>query len=64
MATILGNNAYYHRLTARTEDHDPDPCEPSQFMLDSYNLDNFQGILPDTGAAGQSTAGKAQILAL
>ena len=60
MATMLCNNAYYHRLTAKNEDsQDSNPGEPSQFMLDLYNIDHFQGILPDTGAIEQSTAGKA-----
>ncbi|TQN64414.1 hypothetical protein CSHISOI_11408, partial [Colletotrichum shisoi] len=36
----------------------------SQFLLDRYSSEVFQGILPDTGAAGHSTAGYPQVVAL
>lgn len=62
-ATVLGNNAFTHRLIA-PEEIDQDFIESSQFMLNNYSDERFQGIIPDTGAAKQSTAGKRQYLAL
>ena len=38
--------------------------EAHQFTLDRYSEGIFQGIMPDTGAAKVSTAGKGQFLAL
>ncbi|KAM4062690.1 cwf18 domain containing protein [Hirsutella rhossiliensis] len=38
--------------------------EPTQFILDRYSQDSFQGIMPDTGAACISTGGIEQLRAL
>ncbi|KAM4061020.1 cwf18 domain containing protein [Hirsutella rhossiliensis] len=38
-ATFLSNEAFHHRIS-----HD----EPTQFILDRYSQDSFQGIMPDT----------------
>jgi hypothetical protein len=41
------------------------PYEMSVFTFkERYSLAKFQGIMPDTGAAGISTAGEPQFLAL
>jgi hypothetical protein len=41
------------------------PAEPSAFTFDSqYFSKTFQGIMPDSGAAGVSTAGQPQFTAL
>jgi len=62
----LCDMAFRHRvdgeLRETTECTESAPA--SQFMLDKYSAEEFQGILPDTGAAARSTAGKAQFLAL
>ncbi|KAI0994279.1 hypothetical protein K3495_g13903, partial [Podosphaera aphanis] len=38
--------------------------ENTVFMVNRYSSDKFHGILPDTGAAGVSTAGEPQFIAL
>jgi len=40
------------------------PGEYSTFTLDRYSSETFQGIMPDSGAAGVSTAGEPQFEAL
>ena len=62
----LTNQAFLHQLTGedvfRTNNSD---VPATQFMIqDRYSKMRFQGILPDTGAARVSTAGKEQYLAL
>ena len=45
--------------------HDPlDPDHQDVFTFDRYSDHAFQGIMPDTGAAGVSTAGEPQFRAL
>ena len=62
----LNNIATTHAITGI----DPYANEPAKeethlFTLDSrYSTHLFQGIMPDTGAAGVSTAGKTQVTAL
>ncbi|KAF1357346.1 hypothetical protein EJ07DRAFT_128601, partial [Lizonia empirigonia] len=64
LAIDLNNAAVKHAITkvdpyATTED------APHLFTLDHrYGADQFQGIMPDTGAAGVSTAGRTQVAAL
>ena len=42
------------------------PYEPANqfYFRDRYSSETFQGIMPDTGAAGVSTAGEQQFIAL
>ena len=59
----LNNAATMHAITGK------DPYEQGEtthlFTLDHrYGADRFQGIMPDTGAAGVSTAGETQVAAL
>ncbi len=42
----------------------PGEQEYSAFTLDRYSSEIFQGIMPDSGAAGVSTAGEPQFQAL
>ena len=45
--------------------NEPAKEETNLFTLDSrYSAHLFEGIMPDTGAAGVSTAGKTQVTAL
>ncbi|KAL0943110.1 uncharacterized protein CTRU02_200996 [Colletotrichum truncatum] len=67
IATILADQSTRHAITK--EDlfrNQPEPKElPSQFTLEGrYSAQNFQGIMPDSGAAGFSTAGHPQFVAL
>jgi hypothetical protein len=63
---ILANQAAFHAVTKTdvfnklTETQETS----SAFMLDRYSSETFQGIMPDSGAAGVSTAGEPQFLAL
>src|SRR5205814_5271976 len=68
-ASYLMDQAFRHRLNPQQilKDEDigqHDRNQPQQFFLDRYDRARFQGILPDTGAANSSTAGKGQFLAL
>jgi hypothetical protein len=60
---ILNNYSVFHSLT-KTDVFNL-PAEPSAFTFDSrYSSETFQGIMPDSGAAGVSTAGQPQFTAL
>lgn len=67
-AVYLSDKAFIHCQTANlNESNDNDEAKtnlPQLFLLDRYNREIFQGILPDTGAANTSTAGKNQVEAL
>lgn len=65
-AIYLKNQAFLHRLTVDDifQDVGKEVYPASQFVFDRYSAGTFQGILPDTGAARVSTAGKSQYLAL
>jgi hypothetical protein len=65
MATTLNNQATMHAVT-KTTSLDCFPDEPAHlFHFQSrYDSETFQGIMPDTGAAGISTAGENQVRAL
>ena len=60
MAAHLSNEAFIHLLTAGNRSDEFN----QQFILDRYEDAVFQGIMPDTGAARFSTAGKSQFMAL
>jgi len=63
--TILRDQATRHLLTKEDIFAAPHSIEDEAFTLSSrYSDSAFQGIMPDTGAAGVSTAGKPQFLAL
>jgi hypothetical protein len=64
--TILNNIATAHGVTGSDPYETQAPKElPHLFTFASrYDGDTFQGIMPDTGAAGISTAGELQALAL
>ena len=48
-----------------SDTQNPFPNEPSAFTFnDRYSSYEFQGIMPDSGAARISSAGKPQVLAL
>ncbi|XMA18103.1 hypothetical protein WAI453_010894 [Rhynchosporium graminicola] len=64
--TLANNSAYY----AFTKDDkfgvEPTSLSPSETFIftDRYSSGRFQGIMPDTGASGISSAGEAQFIAL
>jgi len=60
-AAYLCNEAFKHRLLPTVANQGN---ENGVFTLDKYADQEFQGIMPDTGAARVSTAGKDQFLAL
>lgn len=60
-ATYLSNEAFRHRIIGQ---NNKDSLPATAFILDHYTNEAFQGILPDTGAARNSTAGKGQFEAL
>jgi hypothetical protein len=61
--TILNNYSVFYSLTKTNVFNLP--AEPSAFTFDSrYSSETFQGIMPDSGAAGVSTAGQPQFTAL
>jgi hypothetical protein len=63
---ILSNQSAFHSIT-KTDvfNEKSNPDEPySAFVLDRYSSEIFQGIMPDSGAAGVSTAGEPQVTAL
>jgi hypothetical protein len=54
---ILNNYSVFHSLTKTNVFNLP--AEPLVFTFDSrYSSETFQGIMPDSGAAGVSTAGQ------
>ena len=61
--SVLNNQSTTHILTK--EDAFNQPQESSVFTFeDRYLSGIFQGIMPDSGASGVSTAGEPQVLAL
>jgi hypothetical protein len=66
MTTMLANRAVRHGLT-KEDPFEERKAEPHavNFMLESrYSTITFHGIMPDSGAAGVSTAGHPQFRAL
>ena len=65
VVTTLNEQAAFHGFT-KVDIFKQEPLESaSQFQFhDRYSSETFQGILPDTGAAGVSTAGENQFIAL
>jgi hypothetical protein len=60
---ILNNYSVFHSLT-KTDVFNL-PAEPLAFTFDSrYSSETFQGIMPDSRAAGVSTAEQPQFTAL
>jgi hypothetical protein len=60
---ILNNYFVFHSLI-KTDVFNL-PTESSAFTFDSrYSSETFQGIMPNSGAAGVSTAGQPQFTAL
>lgn len=64
MATTLSNQSFTHRLTANAPPLVGEATPASQFLLDRYSTQVFQGIIPDTGAATNSIADLKQFKAL
>ncbi|RKF77456.1 integrase and RNaseH domain-containing protein [Golovinomyces cichoracearum] len=67
MVAILNDQSTLHAVT--TKDLFKEPFKPekdtSTFTFESrYSSEIFQGIMPDSGAAGVSTAGEPQFIAL
>ena len=68
--TTLNDQVIYHAITKhdpfgeKQDDRDNWPNVEEVFMLQHYDEQTFQGILPDTGASGMSTAGQGQAKAL
>jgi hypothetical protein len=64
--TYLTDQAFLHHLTTQDIYNVKDDSIPAtQFLIeDRYSRLTFQGILPDTGAANVSTAGREQLMAL
>ncbi len=63
--SILDTRSTLHAVTKEDGLGEERPSEYSAFTFtDRYSSDTFQGIMPDTGAAGVSTAGRSQFLAL
>lgn len=65
IVNFLNNQATMYAMTS-TDPFEQPPNEPaSLFHFQSrYDSETFQGIMPDTGAAGISTAGENQVKAL
>ncbi|KFA68519.1 hypothetical protein S40285_10893, partial [Stachybotrys chlorohalonatus IBT 40285] len=64
-AHFLADESYRHRLGTRDEEEGAKA--PAEHVFNQYNLNSAEtwyGIIPDTGAASISTAGKAQTQAL
>src|SRR5260370_27663467 len=63
---ILNDQSNLHAIIRKDLFNEPaDPIKTSAFTFDNrYSSDIFQGIMPDSGAAGISTAGNPQFLAL
>jgi hypothetical protein len=62
---ILNEQAALHGFT-KADIFNQEPLEPANqfYFKDYYFSETFQGIMPDTGAAGVSTAGEEQYKAL
>ena len=63
-AAYLSNRAFQHRVNPSPVGTEAKDTGDTMFVLDRYSRSVFQGIMPDTGAARVSTAGKEQCLAL
>jgi hypothetical protein len=67
---IAANQAVFYAVTKAdvfnrlTENLPEGQAVSSAFVLDRYLSETFQGIMPDSGTAGVSTAGEPQFLAL
>ncbi|KAH0425958.1 polyprotein [Colletotrichum camelliae] len=64
LITTLGDQAVYHALTRHDPFESPPPSSSTFTIEGRYSETTFHGIMPDTGAAGSSTAGHPQFLAL
>lgn len=71
VVAALNDQSVYHCLTKINVFNEPNPRgavlptgQYEVFSLDRYSENVFQGIMPDTGAAGVSTAGEPQFRAL
>ncbi|KAI0991241.1 hypothetical protein K3495_g16946, partial [Podosphaera aphanis] len=66
MLAVLDDQSVHHTFTKEDKFQQILPQEPIEaFTFDGrYSADQFQGIMPDTGAAGVSTAGLPQFEAL
>ncbi|KAF6807096.1 hypothetical protein CPLU01_15834 [Colletotrichum plurivorum] len=60
----LADQSVFHQLTKADLEDQAAKENAAVFTLDRYSAEVFQGILPDTGAAGFSTAGYPQVVAL
>jgi hypothetical protein len=64
MITILNDQSTLHLVT-REDIFNEEPNKTSTFTFNNcYSSNTFQGIMPDSGATGVSTAGNPQFLAL
>ena len=64
MAAHLSNESFMHLLMAQDTLPSNKASTAQHFVLDQYAETVFQDIMPDTGAAKVSTAGKSQFKAL
>ena len=63
-AAYLSNQSFQHRVATLLLPDETKPQSDTVFVLDRYKKVIFQGIMPDTGAARVSTAGRGQYQAL
>ena len=61
--TVLNNQSTLHVVTKMDIFNEPDNITSAFTFNNRYSDTTFQGIMPDSGAAGVSTAGKPQVLA-
>ena len=63
---ILNDHSVFHSITKSNIFHIPTrPQDHSVFSFNNrYSSETFQGIMPDSGAAGVSTARENQVIAL
>ncbi|TAQ84457.1 hypothetical protein B7494_g7204, partial [Chlorociboria aeruginascens] len=64
LVSIRNDQAAYHALTKDDKFQQTKVQDSSTFTFDRYSSDKFQGIMPDSRAAGISSAGEPQSLAL
>jgi hypothetical protein len=66
VTTALNNAATAHAITGINVYKDEGAKEATYLFTFNtrYGAETFQGIMPNTGAAGVSTAGKTQVMAL
>jgi hypothetical protein len=66
--TTLNDQATYHAITKHNiftkGQQSQDQSSTKVFLLDKYSLNEFYGIMPDTGALGISLAGEQQYITL